>query len=134
VKGLPFSVILIEFSEIISKPSCSISFNFSKVYHERILSKKYTVRNIGNPESNNYEVEYKTDNEEGFVLAVVNYNFRERDFTLDLESVNYHNKKTGEVTLITSRNTIDAVSKYYQTTKKLLLTLQSNYISPDLNK
>jgi hypothetical protein len=127
-------VILIEFSEIISKPSCSISFNFSKVYHERILSKKYTVRNIGNPESNNYEVEYKTDNEEGFVLAVVNYNFRERDFTLDLESVNYHNKKTGEVTLITSRNTIDAVSKYYQTTKKLLLTLQSNYISPDLNK
>jgi hypothetical protein len=24
--------------------------NFSKVYHERILSKKYTVRNIGNPQ------------------------------------------------------------------------------------
>lgn len=107
---------------------------FAKDYHERVLSKKYTVRNIGNPESNNYEVEYKTDSEEGFVIAVVNYNFRERDFTLDLESVNYHNKKTGEVTLITNRNTIDAVAKYYQTTKKLLLTLQSNYISPDLNK
>lgn len=107
--------------------------NFCKTYNETILKKKYTIKNIGDPATNNYDVEYKTEDESGFAVTIVNFNFRERDFTITMKSSKYHNKKTGAVSVITDGSTIQSVQDYYDLTKKLLLTLQSNYISPDLN-
>lgn len=108
--------------------------NFAKIYNDTVLAKKYTIRNIGNPESNNYDVEYKVGDESGTAVMILNFNFRERDFTITLKSMNYINKKTGAITAISNRSTIPSVQDYYERTKKLLLTLHSGYISPDLNK
>lgn len=110
-----------------------IAKSFSKTYHDTILSKKYTIRNLGNPETNIYDVEYKLDDDNGFTIMVVNYNFRERDFTILLKSINYQNKKTGEKTALTNQSTIESVRNYCELTKKILVTLQANYIAPDLN-
>ena len=107
--------------------------NFCKIYNETILKKKYTITNIGDPATNNYDVEYKTEDDGGFAVMIVNFNFRERDFTITMRSMKYHNKKTGDVSVITNSSTNQSVQDYYDITKKLLLTLQSNYISPDLD-
>ena len=112
-----------------------IAKDFSKDYNVRILTKKYEIRNIGDPESkNNYDIEYKVQDDAGYALMLVNYDFRERDFTITLKSMTYHSKKSGAVTVIKSDNANEVISKYYETTKLLLLTLQSEYISPDLTK
>ena len=108
--------------------------NFAKIYNESILAKKYTITNIGNPESNNYDVEYKVVDKIGTVVSIVNFNFRERDFTLALKSVKYKNNETGEVSVIKKDSTVKEVKDYYEFTEQLLVTLQSNYISPDLDK
>ena len=108
--------------------------NFAKIYNESVLAKKYSIRNIGNPETNNFDVEYKIDDVSGFAVMIVNFNFRDRDFTITLKSMNYQNKKTGEITPISSTSTTESVKDYYELTKKLLITLQSNYISPDMDK
>lgn len=107
--------------------------NFCKIYNETVLTKKYTITNIGDPGTNDYDVEYKTDDDGGFAVMLVNFNFRERDFTITMKSMKYHNRKTGGVSGITDGSTIKSVQDYYNLTKKLLLTLQSNYISPDLD-
>ena len=107
--------------------------NFAKVYNESVLAKKYTITNIGNPETNNYDVEYKVGDAIGTVVSLVNFNFRERDFTVTLKSINYINNKTGEISVIKEDNTVKDVKDYYELTKRLLVTLQANYIAPDLD-
>lgn len=108
--------------------------NFAKIYNESVLAKKFTIKNIGNPETNNYDVEYKVVDEIGTVVSIVNFNFRERDFTVALKSMKYQNNKTGEVSVINKDSTVKDVKDYYEFQKNLLVTLQSNYISPDLDK
>lgn len=107
--------------------------NFAKVYNESVLAKKYTITNIGNLETNNYDVEYKVGDAIGTVVSLVNFNFRERDFTVTLKSINYINNKTGEISVIKEDNTVKDVKDYYELTKRLLVTLQANYIAPDLD-
>ena len=46
----------------------------------------------------------------------------------------YQNKKTGDVSIITNNNKVKAIQDDDELTKKLLVTLQSNDIAPDLNK
>lgn len=108
--------------------------NFAKTYRETVLAKKYSIKYIGNPESNNYDVEYKVEDGLGYAIMVVNYDFRIKDFTITLKSANYVNKKTGASTVLSKNSTVEAVAKYYETTKKLLVTLHSEYIAPNLNK
>ena len=107
--------------------------NFAKIYNDSVLAKKYIITNIGNPETNNYDVEYKVVEEIGSVVSIVNFNFRERDFTMSLKSVKYQNNKTGEVSVFNKDSTVKDVKDYYEFQKNLLVTLQSNYISPDLD-
>ena len=107
--------------------------NFAKVYNESVLAKKYTITNIGNLETNNYDVEYKVGDAIGTVVSLVNFNFRERDFTVTLKSINYINNKTGEISVIKENSTVKDIKNYYELTKRLLVTLQANYIAPDLD-
>lgn len=107
--------------------------NFAKVYNESVLAKKYTITNIGNPETNNYDVEYKVGDAIGTVVSLVNFNFRERDFTVTLKSLKYQNNKTGEFSVIKEDSNVKDVKDYYELTKRLLVTLQANYIAPDLD-
>ena len=107
--------------------------NFAKIYNESVLAKKYTITNIGNPETNNYDVEYKVKDVIGSVVSLVNFNFRERDFTVTLKSIKYLNNKTGEISEIKEDSTVKDVKDYYELTKRLLVTLQANYIAPDLD-
>ncbi|WP_417428776.1 hypothetical protein [Halpernia sp.] len=118
----------------LSTDTREVAKGFAKKYSDNVLTKKYTIRNIGNPESNNYDVEYRVEDKSGYVLTIVNYDFRPTDFTLTMKSMNYHNKKTGDITLVKGNNSIESVAKYYATTQKLLITLQSLYISPEMNK
>lgn len=107
--------------------------NFAKIYNESVLAKKYTITNIGNPETNNYDVEYKVKDVIGSVVSLVNFNFRERDFTVTLKSIKYINNKTGEISVIKEDSNVKDVKDYYELTKRLLVTLQANYIAPDLD-
>ena len=107
--------------------------NFAKVYNESVLAKKYTITNIGNLETNNYDVEYKVGDAIGTVVSLVNFNFRERDFTVTLKSLKYQNNKTGEFSVIKEDSMVKDVKDYYELTKRLLVTLQANYIAPDLD-
>ncbi len=107
--------------------------NFAKVYNESVLAKKYTITNIGNPETNNYDVEYKVGDAIGTVVSLVNFNFRERDFTVTLKSLKYQNNKKGEFSVIKEDSNVKDVKDYYELTKRLLVTLQANYIAPDLD-
>ena len=107
--------------------------NFAKIYNESVLAKKYTITNIGNPETNNYDVEYKVGDVIGSVVSLVNFNFRERDFTVTLKSIKYLNNKTGEISVIKEDSNVKDVKDYYELTKRLLVTLQANYIAPDLD-
>ncbi len=108
--------------------------NFSKEYIENVLSRKYTLRTIGDPESNNYDIEYTVEDKLGFAIILINYDFRANDFTLKLKSLNYESKINGKVMPVTSNSTDQWISEYYDNTKKLLLTLHSDYIAPDLNE
>lgn len=74
--------------------------NFAKIYNESVLAKKYTITNVGNPETNNYDVEYKVGDVIGSVVSLVNFNLLERDFTVTLKSIKYINNKTGEISVI----------------------------------
>lgn len=106
----------------------------AKSYTDGVLAQKYTIRNIGDPESDNYDVEYKVNGESGYVLAIVNFDFRRRDFTMQLKSVQYHDNKTGGFSSISYQNKEEGILDYYDRTKKVLLTLHADYIAPDLDK
>lgn len=105
---------------------------FSKTYTDGILAKKYIIKNLGDPNSNNYDVEYKITDESGYAVMIVNFDFRKRDFTIELKSMNYVNEKTSVTIPITKENKVKAIADFYERTKKLLLTLHADYLAPDI--
>lgn len=106
--------------------------NFSKTYTDDVLTKKYTIKNLGDPKSNQYDVEYTAQEDIGYAVIIVSFAFRKKDFTIQLKSINFHNKKTGAVVAITNRDSVESIADYYQLTKKLLVTLHADYLAPNL--
>jgi hypothetical protein len=108
--------------------------NFQKQYSDDVITKNFTILKVNSTTNNKFNVEYKAYLKEDYVVVDIDYEFREKDFTILFKSLKFTDKTTGVTTNIKADSSVEVLKNYYDLVKKLFLTLQSDYISPISNK
>jgi hypothetical protein len=103
---------------------------FSAEYVDQVLKKAYTVNYVTSSTADIQQIKYTLEDESGIATIIMDYQFRDKDFSISIKSINYYNKKVKSNTVISKESTTDATSKFYTLIKDYFVNNHSNYIAP----
>ncbi|MFC6268072.1 hypothetical protein [Frigoriflavimonas asaccharolytica] len=103
---------------------------FSAEYVDVVLKKAYAVNYITSSTADNQEIKYTLEDESGVATILVTYQFRDKDFTIKIKSINYYHKGNKTNIVISKESSTEATSKFYNLIKDYFVDKNANYIAP----
>jgi hypothetical protein len=103
---------------------------YSKEYIDKVLKNAYQVNYLTSENADNQEVKYTMEDASGLVTIVMGDQFRDKDFTINIKSINYYQKKLKTNTVISKESDTEATMKFYKLVKDYLLVKHADYIVP----
>lgn len=101
----------------------------AKEYENSVLKVVFQVTNLQGSASADYqEIKYVVDDNDGVSTAIVTYDFRNKDFTIKIKSIDYYNKNNKTNIKVSKDSKHDTVLKFYSTYKLYFLDKQAQFI------
>ncbi|WP_417428778.1 hypothetical protein [Halpernia sp.] len=104
----------------------------SKQFIDTVLKIAYKVTYLTSENEDNQEIKYTLEDETGIATTIIDYQFRDKDFTIKIKSINYYHKGNKSNTVISKESSSEATSKFYNLIKTYFLEKHSDYISPNI--
>ena len=106
---------------------------FCAEYIDAVLKKAYVVNYVSGQNSDNQEIKYTLEDESGIATILATYQFRAKDFTISIKSINYYHKGNKSNTVISKESSTEATSKFYKLIKDYFIDNHANYIAPGVS-
>lgn len=103
---------------------------FSAEYIDLVLKAAYKVNHLTSEIADNQEIKYTVEDESGIATALVTYQFRANDFTIQIKSLNYFRKGNKTTIVVSKDSNLEATRNFYNLMKDYLITRHANYITP----
>lgn len=107
---------------------------FNAEYIDQVLKKAYTVKYLTSTTADTQQIKYDLEDDAGIATVIIDYQFRDKDFTINIKSINYYNKDNKTNTVISKESDTEAISKFYKLVKDYFVDKNANHIAPGLVK
>lgn len=103
---------------------------FHAEYVDEVLKKAYVVNYLTSTTADKQQIKYTLDDEAGTATIIIDYQFRDKDFTIMIKSIEYYNKNAKSTTVISKESSTSATINFYNLIKDYFVNKNANYIAP----
>lgn len=102
----------------------------SSEFINKVLKTVFKVTFLTDPDADVQQIKYVVEDDKGFTTIIMDYQFRDKDFSIKINSMDYYQKELKIKTVISQKSSSKTASEFYTILKDYFIDKHSNYIAP----